>query len=332
MSVHEFRRRAQGGLRRVRPKLAEVGGTTHRVIRHRAGGRPFGHHREVGRQAPRTNRFEHVVLQHEVIRVCPVVRDLPRVVPAHGVGLTEPPRVGGAVRAEGVGRAVRVVAFERGRDEPVHGTAVDVPRSVELAVRAALVDQGRVVERLHAGADPRVRHADVGASMPHRDAVRPGVRSEIGIEPEVLLHDHDHVLDLVDPLLTGLRGHQAGAASRHEREARPSHGEPSSRRHRSDHHRSEGHRAFLDGFEHGVDRSSEASRARCGDGVTESVGRAGGARFEVRPAPAGGARFEVRPAPAGGRVSRPSRVPAAGASPCAGGRGWASPRRSRPRG
>jgi hypothetical protein len=70
-----------------------------------------------------------------------------------------------------------VVAVERRRDEPVHGTAVDVPDSVELAMRAALVDQGGVVERLHAGVGLKVRDADIGSAMPHRDAVRGSPRA-----------------------------------------------------------------------------------------------------------------------------------------------------------
>jgi hypothetical protein len=46
------------------------------------------------------------------------------------------------------------------------------------------------------------------------DAVSPGVGAEVGVKRAVLLHDHDHVADLVDPVGgggVGLRGERARA-------------------------------------------------------------------------------------------------------------------------
>ena len=60
------------------------------------------------RKAPRSVRLEHVVLQHEVACVSPVVRDLARVVVAHHLG---------AVARAHAERVVPVEAAER----PAHG-------------------------------------------------------------------------------------------------------------------------------------------------------------------------------------------------------------------
>ena len=71
-------------------------------------------------------------------------------------------------------------------------------------MRAAEVAVAVIVERSDAAA-ARIRDA-----TPRRDAVRPGERAEVGVEGTVLLHDHDHVLDLVD----AARGPPPSPASR----------------------------------------------------------------------------------------------------------------------
>ncbi len=69
----------------VAPELVVVdtarGGSRHGALR-----RPLGHLVQVSRQAPRRIRLKHVVIEHEVLGVCPVVRDLARIVVTHHVG------------------------------------------------------------------------------------------------------------------------------------------------------------------------------------------------------------------------------------------------------
>src|SRR5205085_10390611 len=88
---------------------------------------------EVGGQAPRAGRGEHVILEHEVSGVGPIVRDVTLVVVAHHVG-------GGAVGAGWVG-GVQATAppLRRAADETVHLASVDVGASVGAEVRAAAV-------------------------------------------------------------------------------------------------------------------------------------------------------------------------------------------------
>ena len=65
-------------------------------------------------------------------------------------------------------------------------------------MRPAAIDVADVVVGHLAETGLRIRHADVGAPVVHRDPVRAGEGPEVGIERAVLLHDHDDVLDLVD--------------------------------------------------------------------------------------------------------------------------------------
>ena len=167
----------------------------HRVAVLRAARRPAGDEREVRRQAPGVVRLEHVVLEDEVARVVPVVRDLVPVVVAHHV------RCRGRQRATGI---VGVVTGEeaplpRLRLEAVHLPAVDVVDRVDRVVRAAGVAVGRVVVRLDADVRLRVGIADRRHAVLHRDPVGAGVRAEVGVERAVLLHDDHDVADLVDP-------------------------------------------------------------------------------------------------------------------------------------
>jgi hypothetical protein len=158
-----------------------------------APGRPARDHVEVGDVGPRRRRLEHVVVEHEVLGVGPVVRDLgPRVV-AHHVrrALVDTGRVGGA--GAGVASGVPLL------DEPVHLASCDVGLGVDVAVGAAPVDVGGVVVGALTGAG-RVGHAHRRDPVQHRDAVRPGIGAEVTVERTVLLHHHDDVPDLVDAL------------------------------------------------------------------------------------------------------------------------------------
>ncbi len=166
----------------------------------------------MGGQAPRGVGLEEVVLQHEVLRVGPVVRDLPCVVVAHHVGCVRRER---ATRRVDVLDALEVVRPARLADEAVHLAGAHVVHLVEVVVRPAAVAVARVVERAHTAVQGRVGHAHRRHTVSHRNPVRARVRPEVGVEGAVLLHDHDHVPDLVDPLRRRERGlHGAGARAR----------------------------------------------------------------------------------------------------------------------
>ena len=126
---------------------------TRRVVVLRACRRPLRHQEEMRRETPRRDRFEHVVLEHEVARVLPVVRDVPLRVVAHHVGI-------GGVRARGIRRIQ--TAFPSGTslsDESVHLPAVDVGHRVLRVVGAATIDVRVVDVRPHTVARRRIRHA-----------------------------------------------------------------------------------------------------------------------------------------------------------------------------
>ena len=150
----------------------------------------------MGGQAPRRVRLEHVVLQDEVTRVGPVVRDLVGVVVPHHV------RRRGS-RAEPADSRVRVAAAVSldaadGIDEAVHLAVVDVQHGEAMPVRPTVVPVARIVER--PAAPLRLEVVETGGRdpIPHRDPVGVGIRAEVGVERPVLLHDDDDVPDLVD--------------------------------------------------------------------------------------------------------------------------------------
>jgi hypothetical protein len=158
------------------------------ALRGPAGGEP-----EVGGEAPAPVGLEHVVVEDVVASVGPVVGQLAPVVVAHDVRVAER----GAARP---GRRPSAAADHAGvgdADEAIHLAAVHRLSSGLGAVRAAAIAKTRIVEGAHAVADP-VRHADGRRAVAHRDAVGAGVGAEVGVEGAVLLHDHDHVPDLVD--------------------------------------------------------------------------------------------------------------------------------------
>ena len=182
--------------RRARPVAwpVEIRGARARRVRIAAPGRPARNEPEVRRQAPTPVRLEHVVLEDEVPRVGPVVRDLAAVVVAHDVRVPETD----ARRAVRLAEALADELTVGDADEAVHASAVDIALPGERAVRAArVVGAVRVEERPHAAADS-VRHAHRRPAVFPRDPVGARVGAEEGIEGAVLLHDHDHVADLVD--------------------------------------------------------------------------------------------------------------------------------------
>ena len=177
----------------------------HGVVRRALRG-PTGHHHEVDRFAPRRDRLEHVVLEHEPLRIRPVVRDLACVVVAHDVA------TGAVGRA---GRCVGVVAValrpDGLADESVHPPTVNVGARAGHPVRSAVVDVAVVVVRLDAST-ARVGEADPRLAVLHRNAVGAGKSAEVAVEGAVFLHHDDDVLDLVQAdVRAGLRAvHRRG--------------------------------------------------------------------------------------------------------------------------
>src|SRR5919199_4249310 len=158
------------------------------------------------RQAPGGVGGEHAILQHELLRVGPVVGDLPIVVVAHDVRRCQ--RVANPLCE--LCSATAVVGFGNG-DEAVHLPAVDVYYGVEGGVPAAAVDQLRVMIRFVATAGAGVGHTNGELTIFRaRQAVGPGVGTEVVIKRTVLLHDHDDVPDLVEVIgRGGARGNAA---------------------------------------------------------------------------------------------------------------------------
>ena len=156
-----------------------------------APGRPGGDHVQVVGKRPRLDRLEHVIVQHEVAGVGPVVWYLRCRVVAHHVGRTEARACGVGRRGAGLPRRVALP------DEAVHLAVVDVCHRIGLGMRAAAIDVGGVVVRPGASA-AGVRHTDGWHTRVHGEAVGPRKGTEVAVEGPVLLHDDDHVLDLVD--------------------------------------------------------------------------------------------------------------------------------------
>jgi len=169
----------------------------HAAVRVGAGAarRPAADQVQVGRQGPGVDGLEHVVLQDEVVRVGPVVRDLAGVVVPHDVrraaGQAGPRRrVGGAAAPAGL--------VLGGPDETVHLAAVDVGGRLAEIVAGSAVHQVRIVVRLVAAFGARVGCAHGELAVPGGDAVGTRIGTEERVERPVLLHDDHHVADLAD--------------------------------------------------------------------------------------------------------------------------------------
>ena len=159
--------------------------------------RPFRDHVEVLGPAPGCVGLEHAVLQHELMGVGPVVRDVGASVVPHHV-----------LRFRGIDPvAIRVhcsLAATHGfrglGHETGHLPAVDVADAVPHAVRPAEVEIVAIVIRLHTRSHFRVGRAHRrDAARVTRKAIRSRIGSEVAVEGSVLLHDDHHVLNLVDP-------------------------------------------------------------------------------------------------------------------------------------
>src|SRR5487761_1147714 len=90
-------------------------------------------------QAPGGDGLEEVIVEREVLRVCPIVWDLSSIVVAHHVGR----------RALSAERRLRVCAAPRavlrGRDETVHLAAIDIHGCRGGSVVCAAVDISGIV-------------------------------------------------------------------------------------------------------------------------------------------------------------------------------------------
>src|SRR4029077_1867685 len=145
---------------------------------------PRGDQRQVRGEAPGGHRLEHVVVKHEVLGVRPVVGDVGPHVVAHDL-------VGDALVTD---RAAVLLGVG---DEAVHLPAVHVHQAVGGLVRRAGILVLVVHERGNTLARHRIGHANGRHAALHRDPVGTRVDAEVGVERPVLLHDDDHVLDLV---------------------------------------------------------------------------------------------------------------------------------------
>src|SRR5690348_12829777 len=93
------------------------------------------------RQAPRSIWLEHVVVQHKVLCVGPVVRYFAGIMPAHHVGRASRRALWVLWIAAGL-----ISARFRLRDESVHLAAVDIGQGARLAMRAAMIQVAWVVK------------------------------------------------------------------------------------------------------------------------------------------------------------------------------------------
>ena len=158
----------------------------------------------MSREAPRGDRLEHVVLQHEIMRIGPVVRDVRAGVVAHHVRRAAAVAARRVERLRAAGHASLLLA-----DEPVHAAAVDVGRRSGRGMGAAEAAVFAIVE----GADAPAAAPDPGRTGPSRIPRQPrnpvgaGVGAEVRIERAVLLHDDHDVADLVDPDALGTWRH-----------------------------------------------------------------------------------------------------------------------------
>ena len=132
MSVHALVDVGRAGLERLVDVLLHLDGRVGARIslvqldgrRVRADGRPARHEVQVVGQRPRLHRLEHVVVEHEVLGVGPVVRDLRRRVVAHDVRCRA--GVGALSTVVEVGTAALLGAWSPAVTKPSIGAAVDV--------------------------------------------------------------------------------------------------------------------------------------------------------------------------------------------------------------
>ncbi len=192
----------RGGVAAVGPPsvagVVQVRRTAHRVMEIRTIRRPGGGQEQVRGQRPRVARREHPVLQDELIRIGPVVRDLGAGVEPHDVGLARRTALGLSTRADVRMTLARVAAPAHGLDEAVHLTPVNVAHRCGVIVGAPRVEVRRRVIRARASLEDGIRETDVPPAVGPRDAVGARIRPEVVVERAVLLHDDDDVIDRLD--------------------------------------------------------------------------------------------------------------------------------------
>src|SRR3984893_10535954 len=84
------------------------------------------------------------------------------------------------------------------RDKAVHLAAVEVGGCIRAAMRATASAVGGIMVRADAATIGRIRNAHRELPALTREAVGAWIGAEVLLESPLLLHDHDHVLDLVD--------------------------------------------------------------------------------------------------------------------------------------
>src|SRR5919202_1051505 len=146
------------------------------------------------RQAPGRVRLEHAILQYELLRVGPVVRNFSCVVVPHYVRFLVRATTGGIELVVTPLLATLMLLL----NEAVHLTFVYVAFGILSAVWTTAIEVLRVVERLDALFGLGVRYTNHRNTVLHRYAVCTRVRAEVVVEGAVLLHDHYDVLDLME--------------------------------------------------------------------------------------------------------------------------------------
>src|SRR3989440_7147105 len=140
-----------------------------------------------------------MVLQHVVLGIGPVVRDVRAIMVAHHLGRRSLTLPSGAIGAGGIRQVGAVRAATQGfTDETIQLAAVDIGSHVDLLVRTAGVAVLVVEVRLDALVGQGIGHADRGDTVVPGDAVGAGIGAKVAVEGAVLLHDDNHVLDGVD--------------------------------------------------------------------------------------------------------------------------------------
>src|SRR5579875_444685 len=149
-------------------------------------------------QAPGGGWLKHMILLYKILRVRPVIGDLPSIVIAHDVDAF-------GIGADGIGNVeTALAALLCLGNEAVHLAAIDVGGRVSSSVRATAVQILGIIVRLDALSSLWVVDANRRHAVLHRNAVRSWIGAEVGIERAILLHDHNDVFDLMDTTIAAL--------------------------------------------------------------------------------------------------------------------------------
>ena len=144
----------------------------------------------MGGQAPGGVGFEHRILQDKIFGICPVIGDLPGIVPAHHIGSGSP----------GTARGTRILAGQLGGavrgNKAVHLSGVNILGGRSRGVRPAGINIAGVMVGLNALPGEGIWRANGGYAVLHGEAVGAGKGAKVLVEGAVLLHDDDNMLDL----------------------------------------------------------------------------------------------------------------------------------------